>query len=516
MRRSLFLSAAILLLEVALAWAAPNTPISQKRTFYAKAYSLLSQYETAAGFFSEEDTRDLLRVFDRNRQASVFMDLMGHPAFGKEVTLGEYLDFVTKRGYTLNFEVTDVRRGDIRREGNLMILPVTFMKTVSYYDGNDVRFSPESYYRSPIELTAEFVYEPSTDKCYIRSVQGRYSSTVSPLPEKFIVIRRNRDDAKAALYDSLLVAANGISPFDAAGQVFYAGNADVIQTWDSDVLIKAENVPLKEKSDRYSLVQFRYRPVHHRLRFRAGMALAGAYSVESPDDFTSKSSAYEGSLVWGYAFPLGPLKVVPCVGLGMQFSSLSLNRQGISYSYAMTDAAGVLSERRYVIDDAFTALSFSDVFAPVYVDFEFSVGRIVNIHALAGVKAYLNMGTKIATPYTLKGSIDGRAFEQIPQAYLQPVSYERKRFDVSFVAGLDIDVSVIRNKLSISAGVCYEMGLMPSFSTDVTRWFDAQEQVYPLVYYASQETDVPYSSMMGNLKYTRKALWVHLGLFKKF
>lgn len=515
MCRRLFTSIVLLLLSGILLYAAPS-PFTQKRSFLSQVFAVLSKYEGAGGFYDQEDTREILRVFNRNRQATVFMDLMGHPSFGTHVTLGEYIDYVTGHGYTLAFDVSEVKTGAISREGELMILPVNFKKTVRYYDGNDVLFSPESYYRGPIELTAEFVYEPQNGNCYIREISGRVLSNVSPLPDKFTVIRRNRDDAKAAAFDSLLVAANNIPAFDAAGQAFYPGSLAAVDSWDSDVLVKMEEVPLAEKNDRYRLIRFNYKPVHQRLRFRGGVAAGSAYAVESPDDYDFASMAYEGAFEWGYAFQLGPMKLAPYIGLGLQFSSLRLDKSGVAYSYPMTDTQGHLVNRNYIIDAASTAFSFSDVFVPVYADFEFRAGKVVNIHARAGVKAYINMGTKISEPYSLMGSIDGTAFETTPQAFLFPVSYERNRWDVSFISGLDIDISVIRNKLSASLGVSYELGLTPSFSSDVTRWFDAQNQVLPLVYYAKQGEDVPFAPMISSLQYKRKALWLHLGLFKKF
>ena len=503
-------------MALAQAFAQRGPTQYQKRAFYSRVYTLLSQYEDASGFFDNDygdDTRNMLRIFDRNKDAMVYMDILGSPDFGSQVSLGEYLDYVKNSGLMLKFIIEDVERGDCIYTGKEFRLDVSFTKSVAYYDANDVYLSSEVYYGKPSRLKAVFVYDISDDKCYIESIEG--DNSLSPLPSNLTVIRRNRDNLKARNMDSLLVFNNRMRPFDIFDQAYTTSSPALIQSWDPDILVSYETLPVQQGT-RYQLVQFRYKPLLARLRAHFSFAPISAYSVVSEDEFVDKSSAWEIGLEAGYTFPVGPMKLGVYSGFGLSFSNLSLGKGSMDYSFNVSDASGNLVNRPYQLDTATMSLSFSDVYLPIFADLEYRTGDRLALHAKLGPKFYLNMGTKITSPYRLTGLVDGQNVDIEPQAFLLPVSYERNLFDVSLYTGLDVDITIVKNRWFGFMGVAYEYGLTNSYFCNESRYFDPENEVFPLVYYASMSQDVAYTPMTSGVSYRRKMLWFNFGFSHKF
>ena len=494
---------------VDLAVAASGPSHTQIRKCYSKVFSSLQKYELTAGFVTGSDTEDFVRLFGGDRSAPVFMDLMGCEAFGQSVPLEQYVRFINEHNYMLQYRIRDVQKGTLRQEGHLLVLPLSFTKTVSYFDNNEVYFSPESFLGAPIRLTAEFVYDTRTENCFIRSINGTVGNRASELPAHFTVIRRDRARPVTSQYDSLLLMTNGAPPFDENGQLFYGGDVTSFQTWDPDIRVSMEQLPLKEQG-RYNLVRFRYRPVSFRVQMRLGFAPM-AYATRSANDLSHSSFAFEPTLHVGYAFQLGRQKLVPTVGFGLSLSGLNLKKKEVEFA-----GSSGASMRNYSIDRAAVGLSFTDWVIPAGLEWEYRLDDNWLINAHAGMKYYLHGKTQISNPYTIDGTVDGEPLHLEADTYVNSVSLERTPSDFSLTGGAGADYNLLANRLFVRCSLSYERALKPCYSQDSAPWLQADQGIYPLVYDAAAGLDKPYAPLYGSLSFARSAIWLHVGVVAKF
>lgn len=494
---------------------------SERRHILSKALDLIQEYESSQEL-QDEDAVYVFKLLFSSKDVQVLCDLPGTSAYLSEISLAKYLELLEECSVSTSMGMSNVRKGELKSDGEDWILPIYFDKSISYVDNNGIIFSTDDVNESDIKMKMELRYDKSKDKCTIDSIEGKASMDMDFLKTRFYVVESSFADnlnKKVKKYAHSLTVNGNPLVFNENGQAFLP--AGQVSARDPEVIVESV---VQAKGNNYDKISFNITPPKVlRLKARFGFAPAGAYGVNSSDRIGSKSSALEFGLDFGMTWPLGKInKFGVFAGVGLNNSSLNLFlAEPISYSYntLMPDSdPPYYSEKnvKFDLESASESVSFTDLVIPIYVGMEHVFGKSVMLSWDLGIKAYYNMGTKLKKAYSVQGRYNvggiSDSFDTEFSEFLAPISYKRSPYDISAAANLSIDVNIYKRRYYAYLNIGYEYGITQSYQAQGRNEFYVDGLVYPVLTHSHSGDLYALHSMMSCTSYRRQALWIGLGI----
>lgn len=518
---------AVLLLSL---FMLPVTLLSQeltnkeRRHINQKILNVIDEYERTASLSDAEETYAFSDLFV-SQDAMTYCDIMGAEGYLTQMSVKDYIKKASSLSDgNIEIEILNVRKGEMSYKDGCWIIPVSFLKTMSYWDKNGVLFSAREYYdNEPYNITLNLRYDPKDDTCLIQSVEGRFSSSKSFPQGKFKIITKNYDltgrnlaYARDMQYDGRPLQYNS---FD---QVIVPADFEP-EVADPDVIAEQHII---SSTDNYENVTYSFQLIKSRAKLRLGIAPVMAYSMKSVSSELSRSMAFEVGADIGTTFLAGSSKFGVYAGAALSMSnarfSLSerwnsvfetvipeqMNSSGTpQYYYPQTV--------RYDIESATESLAFKDLMIPLYFECEHRIGTSVAIVWNLGVKGYVALDTDLGEFY-VKGTRNDLPIEGVFDTFLDPVSYSRNIFSLSAMANLGADVNLVKtgalkNRFLATVKVGYEHGIMPVYATGGGNSSFVNSNPF-IVYDPATDKDIASHSLINDIKLTRQAIWLELGI----
>lgn len=488
----------VVLILLSLTIQAQSLSNRQSRHMNEKLLSLLEQYSSYVVFTEPYMRTSFVDLFE-NGDGKVFCDYVAHESFSKQISAGKYSEYSSSFAL-IQSDISDVERGEYTFDGAKWRTTLCFVKNLAYIDELGVYFCGKN------KLTLNCVYEKEWDSFKVESVSGECLDGQMP-SGRFTVVEQASD------IDNLLYTEEGKVEFNDFKQAIVASTSFSVS--DDDIFFKKK---VMGSTPRYDLLKFEYSIKHLRLKPRFSYA-PFAYRVSGPEGLSSKSSAMEGGIDFGYVFPSkSPFKFGLNIGLGISSSSLDLSYGATSFDvpyYVKDPNTGAYSTmyRHYSVNSVSEGLSLMDVTVPAYMSFEYKVKRIAVVLDL-GPKINLNISTKPkayvmdASAYSSGAASESKAVSFLQPGYLFPGNYARNTYDISVFGDLGVDVSVSKTS-AFSFKIGYEMGLTPCYASSELPWLNPSANIYPAIFRNGE--DIMVRSFVDCISYYRNALSFSVG-----
>lgn len=480
----------------------------QKRQMNIDLLDLLDRYDDYSTFSESYMQYGFVSLF-KAENTPVFCDYIASPDYGKNIPASRYAEYSAKQLNTLYPPTAkNVHKGEYYFVDGRWHINLMLERSVSYIDQLGVFFNGD------YELVLDCEYDQSEEMFKIASVKGKNVSKYLYPSGRFNIVNRT-------------------SPFDTAVEIFGKGLSfnefNQAITPDGTFVFNDDDMVMTQKelgrTERYSLLEFKYSPKKSRLRVNFGIAPLSAYNVSSMIDFsTVKSSASELTVDYGYMWKVAKsTKLGLNIGLGVSMSKLFLEKNNTQYSINLSEASVNPDKfleytRTYNLKNVSEGLSFQDIVVPFYLSFEQKLAKRIGLTVDAGAKLYLNAKTTV-TPYSVEGTVTNSYLGQsspqkteslsLGDGFLIPSSYKRNVYDLSVFARAGFDIQLYK-MLFMTMKVGYEMGMLDSYKSQMTQWFSPGTGDYPVYYSAGK--DVKIKSFIDCISYKRNALVFEFGV----
>lgn len=502
------------LVSIVSSFAQPLTNYD-RRQMNLRLLETITRYEEYSNFSEEHMLYSFQDLFSSS-DAKVWCDYIAALNFGEKMSASEYAKYSSNTISVKFVEVRNLRKSDYRNNRGKYIVTVEFDKCIEYEDELHTYFTTtDEIFGGDYHIVMELEFNKMEDRFYILSIDGRANENSKFPPGDFYVIEKKNVRDDDLMFNGAPIKFN---PFN---EYICSSGSALPEIFDDDVVT---NVLTVANAARYRKLHYSYKET--RLRLRAGLSFAPvfAYKVKSQIPFSlQKSSAYEGSVDFGYAWSADrKSKIALYIGLGLSYSQLNLGVQDITYGYALSDDKLVTYNRLYQLDNVSEGLSFIDLMIPLYVSYEASFGKWLGLTVDAGFKLYLNTSTKVR-PYSVTGNVSSiysgetiiSDFTRKIDQYMTPVSYMRNSYDAAVFGKVGCDAKVLRGKY-IFIKVGYVHGLTQSYRSNMNQWCNPSEGVYPFVYSFKSQSDIAVRSFADCVSYRRSALTFDIGFRMKF
>lgn len=485
--------------------------VSERWIMNERLVDLVDGYERFSRFDGRSDAYSFLSLF-RSSNVKVYCDYLASNNFGKQIAVSNYIE-ESKGLEDRRIRISNLSKSPLEYRDGRWHTKIEFDKFVEYEDTLGFTFSTVSPMAGgDFHIVMECVWHKDDEEFRIENISGTVSpSFVFPENDFHVVERKNEVDSRI-LYNGKHLEFNeyGFAILQGGGEF------DV----DDDDFVLTKNI--SPGSGRYDLYSFKLVP--KRGRARAYVAYSpGAYSVTSltPDLINNTSFGVEIGAEIGYAISLSKAsKLGLYVGAGLAHSSINLNAKNVSYSYTLSNAAGVDYSRHYRLDEATEGINLTDFVLPFFLSWELNLGKKVAVVIDAGAKVYLGLSAS-PRPYHIAGMAVGEDGVESPidtvfDEFIFPNQNSVNQFAVSIFGKGGVDFSIGGGKFAfLHAG--WEQGLTDSYPASPSvmgTWYNGLAGVYPLV--LSGENDIATRSFLSTITYKRKGLVVEAGIRFKF
>lgn len=498
----------------------------ERRQINSQVLALIEEYERYASLYDDEAEHFFRSLFKDDAQ--IVSDMIGSPSYLKSVSISEYINQLRVNSVNTATAIMDVRKGQLKFENGEWHIPIAFRKSLTYIDKNNYVFSIENYYSRYFNVTMDLVYDENENRCMIASMSGRVDSD-KVFPEgRFYIINKPRSSGTryAKHFETLKIDSKPIE-YNSTGQAMVVSGEPSVDDVDVEVSVVNET-----EGFNYDVVSFMFKTRNIRLKPYFSYAPFSAYVVENAAEYMKdESTAMAAGLDFGVTFPAGRhCKMGFYFGAGVSKSTLtlSLDNTTLTYNYDVplydkTNMAFHNNTYKYTISNAMEQVEYMDLYVPLYLDFEFSLGREVLLSFNFGAKAYLNMSAKPTTPYSVEYKVnnvanpsDGVAGSVFtPTSFIVPNSYAKKSFDISGIANLGLDINLFKKRIYLMLQGGYEYGVTNSYESPTSQY--GASEVKPIVPELNASGDavanhVAVNSLISGLETKRRAIWLTTGL----
>lgn len=530
MRRFLFVA----VLCIVMPWLTNAQTLTNKerRQMNMRLHDAIRTYERFSSISDTYARYDFLDLFEGN-STRIYCDLMDYISEDHKIDVATYVDRLSKM-QSVDITIKEVSKSEPRHDSDGWHTVVMFKKTINCLDTNGVWFSSEEHYGADHNISVEFVYNITEDRCYIIAIDGEMISTTgrSHLPEKFVVVQKpNKENVKF-----MLKGGDDSLQFNSFGQTFATSVKEVIPV-NYNYRLKKPNV--LAQTENYDLVEIRTAPTRWRVKFRYAYALGGIYHVSSPVEFSEQSSsATEMGVDVGFAFSLGRggSQMGFYTGVSLQESNISFGIDNVDYTYniySYTPGNGGFNSddlnnqinisRKYDDIEIREAVNYKDLVVPAYIAFDHRFGNGLAFTWSVGAKFYFNSSSEL-DPYHVTGKVtmsDSGVNENIDLRFTEFMypSYYSHDQAISLIGGAGFNINLFKRMILLSVKANYEYGLEnihTSEENNIHSWNSSGGREYPLIYSQSQGKDIATRSFLDCVSYKRQAIWLEGGLIFKF
>ena len=503
----------LLLLLVSNTAFAQNVATKDASRFNIALLGVLDEYERTCPFSEQKDRRDFLDLFSNEGTACVYNDFLGTGSYQAMISPREYSDYARYDGsFLIRSSISDVKKeGDITYSNGKLHRRISFSKYVmiidaSVYSGGEggVLFdSSQAYESSPdFRLVMDVSYDPETGECRIDSIQPAAEKPRTPLDDaQFSVIIKSEKK-----YDEDLTSRGERLKFNEFGQtISYWNDIDVD---NGDVKLMSREVT---QGDHYNILAVDYKPIRFRGKIYGNLSLGNAFKIESSvPGLESSSSAMNFGVDLGFEKALAKrFRLGIYAGVGLSMGKIGLSVPKVNYTLRY-----VFPNREYSFS-AKENLSIMDLLVPVYLESEIEITKRLVLDIDLGARFYFNMKTTLS-PYEVDGIVGGASINTSYSAFKDPADYTRKAYDPVLFGNVELDFAIVKKLLFVYVSGGYEHGLMPVYDSGLRTYLQESSDVYPIYYSPVSNSDIPMRSLIGSVRYLRKAGWVAAGIKIKF
>lgn len=499
---------------------------AERRAMNTSLLILIEEFEKHSPLY-DESSRYAFRTLFSEDNPTIYSDMMDY-SYGQNIGLEEYMASLSKRR-NVSIEIKNVEHGDyIFRDGKWHV-GVTFDKEIFYNDAYGTLFSSDEYFTEDYAMRMACSYNPESEQFVIEQISGSMKSPYEPLEKGFWVIKRDE------LADRIF--ANNPLRYNSFNQALM--NPCSVEPWNDDVIISIDTLT---STMAYNIVEFGYTTTPWRVKPRMAFGLGQIYKLEGKikesdsKNVPFKGSAFEFGVDGGYTFYYNnALHLSAFTGLGLSMSSLKMDTGDliipINYTINSLDSHAQPYKRYYNITRLSEEISYTDLSMPLYLNLDYRINRNLLLSAELGVKLLFNLSTK-GSPLHLEGNVwalydDGQTCEESAEealgslngdydSFLYPSSYARNFCDVSFVGGLSGRYNIYRNRAFAFLKVSYELGLNKIHTDSESSLINISTSKYPVIYSARHNSNIARASFMKAVDYSRRILWLELGVNYKF
>lgn len=474
---------------------------------------VLEEYERTCSFAEKNDKHDFLRLFSQETTPCVYNDFLGTERFQAIISPIEYSDYARNDGTVL---IRSLIR-DVRKEGNItysngkLHRRISFTKYVMIIDGSvytegegGVLFDSSQAFdsNSDFRLYMDFSYDPETEECKIDGIQAVEEMPASPLDDShFSVIV-----SSSKKYDKDLTSRGEKLKFNEFGQsLAYWNDIDID---NGDVILKSSEIT---QGDHYNVLAVDYKPIRFRTKAYGNIDLGNAFNVESSySEMESSSMALNFGLDLGFEKALSKkFRVGIFAGAGLSLGKINLSAPHVSYTLDYMDPS-----RDYSFS-AKESLSITDIVIPAYLESEINLSSRLVLCVDLGTRFYLNWKSDLS-PYEVEGTIGSTPVTTSYSSFKAPTDYTRKEYDLVLFGNLELDFAILQKSLYAYISGGYEQGLTPVYDSGLRAYYQESSNVYPFYYSPVLDRDIPMRSLIGSVRYSRRAVWIAVGIKIKF
>lgn len=494
----------------------------EKRKINSQVLSVVEEYERYASLYDDNVVERFSMLF--TDEAHIQSDIMGSSSYLKSISVSEYIDQMKRNSVSTVIIVKDVIKGDIQYDNGNWIIPVSFKKLMHYIDDNGYIFSFNNFYSSDISVRMSLIYNEDEDCCLIDSIECDIDSD-KVFPEgRFYIIDRRAKGVDYVYYNQVsnLMVDNAPVEFDESDLAFVPQGGE-FSVYDTDVNVKYNTVL---ESQNYDVISFTFKSHKNRVKPYFSWAPFYAYSVTSNTPLSTTSSAMNVGVDYGRTILTGKnAKMGIYIGAGVSMSNLNLS---VNKNNSYVDNLSRLDKNSAVVNfplfnydkvRATESVQCLDLYVPLYLGFEFRMGRNLLLSFDIGAKGYMNLSTKAVSPYSVEYSLNsGEKPLFTPLSFIVPnKSYKRTPFDVSAIANIGLDVNLYKGRIYWMIGAGYEYGLTESRVLNISTLCAEDTNIKPIVLGvntegSAQANNIAVNSLIGGVATKRNAIWFTTGL----
>lgn len=481
--------------------------------FNIAVLGVLDEYERTCTFSEKKDRRDFLRLFQDQEEPCIYNDILGTDHYQTLISPSAYSGLVHEGGSVLiQSSISDVRKeGEITYADGKLHRRISFTKYVMVIDGTvysgtqgGVLFdSSQAYESNPdFRLYMDLAYDPQSGDCRIEKIQTAAEKPASPLDDARFSVVVTSDEK----YEKDLTSRGEKLKFNEFGQSLAYWNE--IDIDNGDVKLKSTE---QARGPRYNVLALDFKPIRFRSKFYWNTALGKAFNIESSfAGMQSSSSAMNFGVDLGFEKSLSrTFRLGAYVGVGLSLGKIGLTAKDIKYTLKY-----VVPNRTYSFS-AKENLSIIDLVVPAYLESEIDLTDWLAMDIDLGAHFYLNRETNLG-PYEISGAFGKDAVKTTYSAFKDPADYTRTAYDLALFGNLEFDFAIIRKALYAFFSFSYEQGLNPVYDSGLRTYFDEKSSIFPFYYSPISGMDIPMRSLIGSVRYSRKATCFAAGVKIKF
>ena len=261
----------------------------------------------------------------------------------------------------------------------------------------------------------------------------------------------------------------------------------------------------------YDVLEVDFKPIRFRSKFYWNTALGKAFDIEtSYAPMQSSSSAMNFGADLGFEKSLSKtFRLGAYTGVGLSLGKIGLEAKNIKYDLKY------LTPKRSYSFSAKESLSIIDLIVPAYLESEIDLTDWLALDIDLGARFYLNRETNLG-PYEISGAFGPTVVNAVFSSFKDPADYTRTAYDIALFGNLEFDFALIKKALYAFFSFSYEHGLNPVYDSGLRTYFDEATSVYPFYYSPISGTDNPMRSLIGSVRYSRKATCFAAGIKLKF
>lgn len=511
---------------------AQNLSAVKEAQIMLQVVDLFEEYERYAGI--DEDFTNYassLRALFVNGDAPVYNDLMGL-AQGQSLPISEYVKAMSTSSSTTRIEIKNISRKSINADGGNYKIVCTFDKYVNLTSTCGVEFSSDFFNATDYKLEATIVYNSEENNCRFEKIDGSVE-TLRVLEDNYRVIKTTGPRDNDVLYNGKPLE------FNAMGQAF-VGAEGIFHYKDPEIKLKV----VEDNAD-CRLYHLAYKSKPFRVKVHYDMGYKEAYDLKGTSLLGSMSSSSDSyGLDLGVMFPSkSGFRVGFFLGAGLAKSRISLGCSFSDYTFSTTeDVDGDTYARHYQNLNIEQVEKLTDVYAPVYFDFNIRFGKVVSMYFDLGARVDYNLSREIESQsgsadvygqynnsygsLILDGAWGFNGFGHLDISEVEKnINLEKAKLGISALGAAGLRFNIPKTPLTLDFGASYLYGITDVLkSNQVFRRSGTSDAVSTMLKDAiiyntidgmnSTEHIRELSSHLNSVK--RKALMFNFGIICKF
>ena len=442
---------------------------AEERQIMLAVVNLFESYERYSSIdVDHSDKTYSFRALFVNDDAPVYNDLLGL-SDEKSLSVKDYATLMSKQSSISRIIIRNIDKERIYNESGIWKIDCSFDKNVNLSNNCDIEFASDFFNESDYHLHATIAYDNNSKVCKIEKITGE-ATPIRFLEKDYRVLK-----ATSAIDNNSIIYNGKPLEFNAMGQAFISSAGSFVCK-DPEVSIKVQ-----EEDPQCHLWSITLKPKPWKVKAHYDLGLGEGYALDNSDLFSNTKTAHNTiGIDLGYTIPSKSiLKVGLFTGVGFSQSKIDLSYENPDYFYTTNaDVDGDTYVRHYQDLSLTQSIKMTDITIPVYVNFNCSFNKIVNLFVDLGFKLNMNISHEVdatngsAYIYGIYPQYDNLRMDEHwgyngfgKQTFSNALLDNKELLDVSgftadVFAGIGLRFNIPQSPIAIDLGVNYQFGLM--------------------------------------------------------